>query len=684
MKNKKRFKRDTVAVVLAAVGFISTLGINGCGASRQISHTVQQEHAPRQHVNSEAMRHVIDGALYELIGQPKTALVEYHQAAEIDSASDGIHVALAENYYVIGEFRTCIRQLEKALRLNPDNPLALELLAVAHEKLDNTFAAMQAYKELSRVEPYNLDALYNLLSLQVQNQMSEDALSTFNNLTSHGIEDPNDQMQIGHLFLQHQMIEQASRIYSDILADNPDIEEAYLGMAATAKAQQDTMSAESWYRRALDQNPRFVEAKEELLLLYRNQKAYDKALSLYHDLQNRIDLSFDDLLELSQLHVFQKDTLQATETVKTIIESYPDREQGYLALGALQKAKNDTASAIETYETALQHKQGFLTVRRELKNLYVRHKRWNRAIDLYSPLTTVDSTRVGALIEISNLMMQKGDTLSAIERVKGLMDDHENDWRVPATLARYHFMTKHNQQAASYFNKSIELRKDLPGLWVLRGINYIRMDSLQQALDNFLASLDQFPEDAEMNYYAGILYNRQSNYVRAATFLEKALEQDPKNIQALLALSNAYDELHQFSRSEDVYQTLLRIAGDRAVVLNNYAYHLAVQGIRLEEALEYSQKALNAEPDNAAYLDTIGWICFKRGELDKAETFILKAISSGEQSAEVYEHLGDVYMKMGKPDKARKAWKTALELDESLQHVATKIEKLSKPQSSAP
>ncbi len=682
MTPKKQLKRYTVAVILAAMGFISTLGINGCGASRQISHTL--EHAPRQQVNSEAMRHVIDGALYELIGQPKTALVEYHQAAEIDSASDGIHVALAENYYVIGEFRTCIRQLEKALRLNPDNPMALELLAVAHEKLDNTYAAMQAYKKLSRVEPYNLDALYNLLSLQVQNQMSEDALSTFQSLKSHGLEDPKDQLQIGHLLLQHQMIQQASRIYSDILTINPNIEEAYLGMAATAKAQQDTMSAESWYRRALEQNPRFVEAKEELLLLYRDRKAYDKALSLYHDLQNRVDLSFDDLLELSQLHINQKDTVRASETVKKLIKNYPDREQGYLALGALEKAKKDTTAAIETYQTALEHDKGFLTIRRELKNLYVRQENWDHAMDLYSPLTTVDSTRVGALIEMSNLMLQKGDTLSAIERVDGLMQDHENDWRVPATLARYHFMAKQNQQAASYFNKSIKLRRDLPGLWVLRGINYIQMDSLQQALDNFLASLDQFPDDAEMNYYAGILYNRQNNYVRAAAFLKKALKQEPQNIQALLALSNAYDELHQFSRSEQVYQTLLKIAGDRPVVLNNYAYHLAVRGTRLEEALEYSQKAIKAEPDNAAYLDTIGWIHFKRGDLDNAETFILKAIASGEQSAEVYEHLGDVYMKMGKPDKARKAWKTALELDESLQHVATKIDKLSKPQSSAP
>ena len=76
---------------------------------------------------------------------------------------------------------------------------------------------------------------------------------------------------------------------------------------------------------------------------------------------------------------------------------------------------------------------------------------------------------------------------------------------------------------------------------------------------------------------------------------------------------------------------------------------------RLEEALAMIQRAVKAEPKNAAYLDSLGWAYFKLGKLDEAERYFSQAIpTSRNVFSAMHEHLGDVYDRMGKPEQARR------------------------------
>jgi len=97
--------------------------------------------------------------------------------------------------------------------------------------------------------------------------------------------------------------------------------------------------------------------------------------------------------------------------------------------------------------------------------------------------------------------------------------------------------------------------------------------------------------------------------------------------------------------------------------LNNYGYSLSVRGVRLEEAMAMSKKALEKDPENGAYLDTMGWIYFKMGDYEKAREYIEKACQFQKNSAEIYEHLGDIYEKLMMKEEAIQMWEKALELD---------------------
>ena len=88
-----------------------------------------------------------------------------------------------------------------------------------------------------------------------------------------------------------------------------------------------------------------------------------------------------------------------------------------------------------------------------------------------------------------------------------------------------------------------------------------------------------------------------------------------------------------------------------------------------------SKEALSQQPNNQSYLDTYGWIYYKMGDYQEAESWIKKAIDLGSKSAVIHEHLGDIYFKRSDKEKAMQFWQKALELDSGNQSLKEKIQR---------
>jgi Tfp pilus assembly protein PilF len=87
------------------------------------------------------------------------------------------------------------------------------------------------------------------------------------------------------------------------------------------------------------------------------------------------------------------------------------------------------------------------------------------------------------------------------------------------------------------------------------------------------------------------------------------------------------------------------------------------------------KKALEAEPNNAAYLDSYGWVLFRRGQLQEAEIQISKALEVMGSDPIIHEHLGDIYNALGETKKARREWEEALKLDPENENLKNKLGK---------
>ena len=93
---------------------------------------------------------------------------------------------------------------------------------------------------------------------------------------------------------------------------------------------------------------------------------------------------------------------------------------------------------------------------------------------------------------------------------------------------------------------------------------------------------------------------------------------------------------------------------------------LVERGEGLERAVEYIKRALAVDPENSAFVDSLGWAYFKLDKLALAETYLLRAASRLSKNSVVQDHVGELFFKLGRYDDAIAAWKRSLAGDGEL------------------
>lgn len=146
-------------------------------------------------------------------------------------------------------------------------------------------------------------------------------------------------------------------------------------------------------------------------------------------------------------------------------------------------------------------------------------------------------------------------------------------------------------------------------------------------------------------------------------------------VQAVrIALSGIYTQKGDHEKSEEQLRLILEVDPDAHLANNNLGYQMADRNINLDDAERLIRRAIDTERsirkaigedgDNAAYLDSLGWVLFRKGKLDEAREWLEKAaaLPEGADDPTVWDHLGDVYAKLGQTGKAKEIWTKSLKL----------------------
>jgi tetratricopeptide (TPR) repeat protein len=123
---------------------------------------------------------------------------------------------------------------------------------------------------------------------------------------------------------------------------------------------------------------------------------------------------------------------------------------------------------------------------------------------------------------------------------------------------------------------------------------------------------------------------------------------------------STFEREKRYTDAEGQFKKVLASDPQHASTLNYLGYMLADQNMQLEEALGYIRQAVNLDPANGAYLDSLGWAYFRLGKYDLAEENLLKASQKINTDPTVHDHLGDLYQKTGRLKLAATNWERAL------------------------
>jgi tetratricopeptide (TPR) repeat protein len=234
-------------------------------------------------------------------------------------------------------------------------------------------------------------------------------------------------------------------------------------------------------------------------------------------------------------------------------------------------------------------------------------------------------------------------------------------------------------------DEALEWYRGVPGgrqRWParLRAANVLhelkRSDEAFQSLRE-LQSDASAPDEARRDGYLMEAALRQKDNDAAAEFVayERGLAAFPDESELLYARALSWERRDNIARAEADLRKILVAEPDNIAALNALGYTLADRTTRYGEALELIDRARIAAPDNAAIIDSYGWVLYRLGRIDDALVELRRAFAL-QKDAEIAAHLGEVLWVAGKRDEASKYFDEARRIDPDNRALQRALEKI--------
>lgn len=433
------------------------------------------------------------------------------------------------------------------------------------------------------------------------------------------------------------------------------------------------------YEEVVRIDPYYVEGWYNLARFY-HMRLPLKALETYQTMIERFGPSWDVYHQMALLYKSLGRPEEAAKVFGEMLQLDPSNYELKKALGDAHLRSGKLREALDIYDELIERNPDDLESLAALAHIHLLHGDYNLAAEKIQSVLQSDSLTVETQLRFGEFFasfLQKDSSAApfAFEIFQNIAEKFPDDWRAYWFLGIIANVMENDSAAIANLERVTVLAPTNPDGWVYLSSFYFDKNDFQKAAMVLTEASNFIPEEFRVIFLLGIAYQRMREHEEAASILERALRLNPRDINALSSLALAYDELKRHAEADSLYEQALTVDPRNHIVLNNYAYSLAERDLDLERALTMAKEAVQQQPENASYLDTIGWVYFKLGEYVEAEKFIRKAVDRGDASPVVLEHLGDVYCKLGQKEKALEFWEKSLERDAANDELKKKIQR---------
>jgi tetratricopeptide (TPR) repeat protein len=213
----------------------------------------------------------------------------------------------------------------------------------------------------------------------------------------------------------------------------------------------------------------------------------------------------------------------------------------------------------------------------------------------------------------------------------------------------------------------------------LRTANAIsKQGKLDAALDYLRKASDEYPgQEVQFTVAEAQLLRDANRNSEAFDLLDKALKEEPEQPELLYDYALTAEKLEKYDVLEANLKKLIEVRPEHAHAYNALGYSFAERNVRLKEARQLIEKAVELAPEDYFILDSLGWVQYREGNLKGAADTLRRAYG-GRPDAEIGAHLGEVLWAMGDKSEANRVWNESLKSapdNETLQKTIKRLRK---------
>lgn len=405
------------------------------------------------------------------------------------------------------------------------------------------------------------------------------------------------------------------------------------------------------------QYPEDLDMLGELIDAYLITENYDKALKKMDLLEQQ--LGENDFIIEQRLGVLKRqgNNKKLVAELEKLIKKNPENPRYYGMLAQLYSENGKDKEALKMYEKIKEVNPDDPYINVSLLEFYEKSGDMGNAfrelisairnpnLDLSTKANIYDywMSKNQASVDINDQARQCGEAF---------IETHPDNKLGYLILGSYYIVSGNAVKSKELYQKSLSIDSTDFLSWQNLVISESRLDETESVRAHAIKAMDYYPMQPVFYWYAGVSNAVLKNNDEAISYLDKGRKFATDKLQIAnfdAFLGDLYHEQGDEEKAFDAYERTLRNDPNNVLVLNNYAYYLAVKGKDLDKALEMSTKAITIEPNNPTYLDTHAWVLYMKGDYKEAEKHMKKALKLMKEPDETYtKHYEAIMSKLGK------------------------------------
>src|SRR6266550_1498959 len=513
----------------------------------------------------------------------------------------------------------------------------------------------------------------------------------------------------GMAFEENGEMDRALDAYRRVLNVDPGQSQLAARVAGLLIQQDDFPQAIDVLKDAIKANPNTADAYQQLAFIYaRYLKKTDQAIDYANRAiaLNPADVEgYQRLVEIEVAAGQEKKALEALDRATKVRSSDPNfwMHLGKLYVAILFKSDSqpkpdDLKRVNEMFKKAAEQAGDDPGILKDVADYYAASQQLKEAIPLYLRVLELQPDDANAREKLATGFILTNQRGKAVEMLEQIIKQHPEKYQPYDLLAQVLDEEARSLQRAKRLDEAkAEFAKVAANYEQSLLINpnhagtYLRLAELLlgplkdagRAVKFLTEARRRFPGAPEIVYYLALAQREAKQTQQAVATFEEALheaelDQDNEIVNAKFYFNYGAtaEQAGLYDKAADLLRKSIALDPANAAEAYNYlGYMWADHNMHLEEAEEMIKHALQIEPNNGSYLDSLGWLEFRQGKFDQALADLLRAAKNIERDDPiVFEHVGDIYLKLDRVSEALGSWQKALALDPKNEKLAEKIE----------